>query len=117
MADGAADADAQNTQDPEVGAKAEEDKSDNVCKNFCFGVLDVLAVLGRWLVACCQAVRWVCRRTSYSIKESCFYVVDEVDNCMRPYVKKRPVSDVPVFRYDSNGSTTKLLNNGAASFS
>mmetsp|Transcript_11582 Transcript_11582/g.26316 ORF Transcript_11582/g.26316 Transcript_11582/m.26316 type:complete len:113 (-) Transcript_11582:266-604(-) len=107
MADAAAENAPEGGQDPENGEK-DEDKKDGWCKTCCFGLLDFLALISRWVIACCRGMAYCVKSTCYPVKENMFYVVDSVEQCMRPYKKKLPIDSVPIFRYDSMGSSVKM---------
>mmetsp|Transcript_29277 Transcript_29277/g.80338 ORF Transcript_29277/g.80338 Transcript_29277/m.80338 type:complete len:192 (-) Transcript_29277:91-666(-) len=91
-AGGAADAEKGDDQQEKQGS----------CRACCYAFLDFLATCGRWLVACLKGIGRCCRSTFYPVKELCFDMVGAYDNCMHPYTKKQPVSNVPVFQYHYN---------------
>mmetsp|Transcript_43361 Transcript_43361/g.97887 ORF Transcript_43361/g.97887 Transcript_43361/m.97887 type:complete len:112 (+) Transcript_43361:90-425(+) len=79
-------------------------QEDSWCRYICYSILNQLATMLRFFVACLAGLKQCCNYTFYPMKEACFSLSDSLESCLHPYVKKMPVSHAPRFGYDAVAS-------------
>merc|ERR1719210_2497579 len=91
--------------DPEAGGGDGKDKKEpelGTCQAICYGILDVLGMIFRSIVACVKAIFNFVQQRFYYVKESFFDCFDAWSAFFHPYNSKQPAIGVDRFLvYDS----------------
>mmetsp|Transcript_73739 Transcript_73739/g.190271 ORF Transcript_73739/g.190271 Transcript_73739/m.190271 type:complete len:109 (-) Transcript_73739:93-419(-) len=99
MADAAAD----DVDKAEKGQKEVEQESPY--KLCFFALLDIIATIGRTIVATASGIKWATQRCCYPMKEWILDRVDQWKRWYRPYSKKRPGGpNTPSFSFGMTSS-------------
>eukprot|EP00927_Polykrikos_kofoidii_P056827 TRINITY_DN50912_c0_g1_i1.p1 TRINITY_DN50912_c0_g1~~TRINITY_DN50912_c0_g1_i1.p1 ORF type:complete len:116 (-),score=23.66 TRINITY_DN50912_c0_g1_i1:66-413(-) len=82
----------------------EEPTEEGWIKYLCFGLLDIIAAVFRGCIAVARPIVYCLGVGCYATKETFYDLMDAWEVCLRPWKKRAPATDVPLFKYDATST-------------